>query len=67
MTSAGMRGRGQGDGRGRGEANVRGVVLEGVESVGAWRGWLLGRGLRSQPRTGAGPALCLRLGRRNGG
>lgn len=63
--SAGMRGRGQGDGRGRGEANVRGVGLEGVARGG--RGWLLGRGLRSEPRTGAGPALCLRLGRRNGG
>ena len=54
-----MRGRGQGDGpgRGRGEANVRGVVWEGTESVGAWRGLLAGRGLRSEPRTGAGEAL----------
>ena len=64
-----MRGRGQGDGpgRGRGEANVRGVVWEGVASVGAWRGWLAGRGLRSEPRTGAGAAPCLRLGKRSGG
>lgn len=46
-------------GRGLGGRGERGGV--------AWRGWLAGRGLRSEPRTGAGAALCLRLGKRSGG